>query len=455
MYFPKISINNKEERELLLKRLSDWEREFGTDYSLIEWKAVFISEETENKWDLYSSVFYAHPKEYQEEEEFYWVYPFFIDKDVYSVKNLQMIDVLLTKRYLTFSDLHQFLRELHFEKKEIQNNVHQFKIKDLSFQMKPVLSINWNFNSRTYSYLEWVNYQMNIRLVPSPQQGNLPFPLFSSDGPYFTQEGFTSSFYNLQSIRPDRDSINVILPIYKAKINSLNLSGKTLRYRVDNNSENLMILKLTLRYERFYRKHINIEIPKGKTEEEIELEYDFDVIEASLALKNSPFLIQEETVGQHPVQLEGIEIPSSIEQLRAFTKVGEDQIREFKREFEQKDLLKEIIAFANSNDGIIIIGVEDDGMTYCGEKKNPQTIKTKLNDYVRRMCDPNDIEYEIIPIPFGEENYIYVTVVPEGKEKPNYHLDYNRFYIRARGSSQPLDRQELIRILKEKSSDWV
>ena len=84
-----------------------------------------------------------------------------------------------------------------------------------------------------------------------------------------------------------------------------------------------------------------------------------------------------------------------------------------------------------------------------------KTIKTKLNDYVRRMCDPNDIEYEIIPIPFGEENYIYVTVVPEGKEKPYYHLDYNRFYIRARGSSQPLDRQELIRILKEKSSDWV
>lgn len=106
-------------------------------------------------------------------------------------------------------------------------------------------------------------------------------------------------------------------------------------------------------------------------------------------------------------------------------KNGENSYIEFKEEdIKAKELAEEIVAFANSEGGTILIGISDDGNIKGVQDKN---IEEKIMNICRNNCIPNIIPiYEDI-----ELNRLKISIVsiPKGLNKPYYTTDH-KYYVR-------------------------
>jgi len=114
-------------------------------------------------------------------------------------------------------------------------------------------------------------------------------------------------------------------------------------------------------------------------------------------------------------------------------KTGESYFVEFK-EGVDKGLVKEIVAFSNSQGGKIFIGVTDGGEIKGLEVTNK--LKSQIFDAARN-CDP-PIEVKLSTY----KNKVLVVEVPEGDKKP-YSCSQG-FFIRNGPNSQKLSRDEIL-----------
>ncbi|MCD6457127.1 MAG: putative DNA binding domain-containing protein [Methanophagales archaeon] len=114
-------------------------------------------------------------------------------------------------------------------------------------------------------------------------------------------------------------------------------------------------------------------------------------------------------------------------------KTGESYFVEFK-EGVDKGLVKEIVAFSNSQGGRIFIGVTDSGEIKGIKVTNK--LKSQIFDAARN-CDPSiDIKLSTY------KNKVLVVEVPEGDKKP-YSCSQG-FFIRNGPNSQKLSRDEIL-----------
>ena len=137
-------------------------------------------------------------------------------------------------------------------------------------------------------------------------------------------------------------------------------------------------------------------------------------------------------------------------QIRNLAAIGENNQIEFKQKLNEPDnILKEMVAFANSKGGNLLVGVADNG-TITGVK-DPFEITSVLQKGINDQIFPR-IRYmeEIIPISLKRSvvNYKIYT----GKRKPYYLNPQNSrkgtAYVRYEDQSIKAS-WELIRILKE------
>ena len=117
---------------------------------------------------------------------------------------------------------------------------------------------------------------------------------------------------------------------------------------------------------------------------------------------------------------------------------GEGYKIEFKESFDSKGLSKEIVAFANSEGGKIILGVKDNGNIKGIGISNK--LKSQIQD-IARNCDPK------IKISLEQHENILIIEVEEGKDKP-YKCSQG-FFIRQGASSQKMERDEIIDFISE------
>jgi len=111
---------------------------------------------------------------------------------------------------------------------------------------------------------------------------------------------------------------------------------------------------------------------------------------------------------------------------------GEGIKLEFKESFDAKSLSKEIVAFANSEGGKILIGVNDNGVVKGINITN--RIKSEIQDLARN-CDPP------VSIFIDEYKNVLIINVEEGKNKP-YRCSAG-FFIRQGSNSQKLTTNEI------------
>jgi ATP-dependent DNA helicase RecG len=121
------------------------------------------------------------------------------------------------------------------------------------------------------------------------------------------------------------------------------------------------------------------------------------------------------------------------EEIEFILKEGEGQFIEFKECFDSKNFAKEIVAFANSEGGRIILGVNDKGDIKGIEITNK--IKSEIQD-IARKCDP------FIAISVETFDNVLIIHVAEGENKP-YQCSQG-FYLRTGANSQKLTRDEII-----------
>lgn len=112
----------------------------------------------------------------------------------------------------------------------------------------------------------------------------------------------------------------------------------------------------------------------------------------------------------------------TVKELVLLVKEGEHTTLEFKRKVAHPEkILKEIVAFANTRGGNLLIGVNDDGR--LTGLKFPDEEDYILERAIRQHCDPA-IPYQKEFISLSEKKTIIRYYIPESNRKPHAILEH-------------------------------
>jgi predicted HTH transcriptional regulator len=105
-------------------------------------------------------------------------------------------------------------------------------------------------------------------------------------------------------------------------------------------------------------------------------------------------------------------------ELKKLVAKGEGQQLEFKRKADYPHkIVKEVVAFANSNGGKLILGVDDD-LSIPG-LKNPEEERYVMENAIKKLITP-EISYQLIKVPVSDKRAVYIFDIPEGEHKPYF-----------------------------------
>lgn len=126
---------------------------------------------------------------------------------------------------------------------------------------------------------------------------------------------------------------------------------------------------------------------------------------------------------------------------------GEGLRLEFKRKARHPDkLAREMIAFANSQGGVLLIGVDDNGTIYGSKTPNEDVFE--IEKYLKAHCNPA-LDYRISYVSITGTHKVIVFEIEEGSEKPYYvQGDTRKFsYVRVKDMSIQASR-EMVQLLR-------
>ncbi|MGA2768565.1 MAG: ATP-binding protein [Candidatus Bathyarchaeia archaeon] len=241
---------------------------------------------------------------------------------------------------------------------------------------------------------------------------------------------------------------SLFLPDYRARIKNLRLTGKETTIEVENKE----IAETNLRAKFFCRTE-----KRSYCSDDVPLENGC----ASFSSDEEPFSVEAHIIStlegdsidsrnfdyRYTSQQEGVVIENSDAQLFDMISRGENETVEFKRELDAKkqalELLKSIVAFANTSGGTVFIGI-DDNCRITGFKEN---VDAKIVDMIAARCDPS-IKVQIRQ---QELNKLPITIIDvvEGTNKP-YVLSNSGLFVRRGASDRQIKRAELDEIYRKK-----
>ena len=147
--------------------------------------------------------------------------------------------------------------------------------------------------------------------------------------------------------------------------------------------------------------------------------------------------------------------PRELEQL---VDLGEGISLEFKRRVPRPErIAKEILAFANTNGGRILLGVSDDGTIEGFQNVSEQTFL--LRQATESHCSP-PVEYNTERIVVGERQDGIVVTVPESGEKPHSLVSEavngeGRVYVRVEERSVEASDETVQRLRNQRPGERV
>ncbi len=139
-----------------------------------------------------------------------------------------------------------------------------------------------------------------------------------------------------------------------------------------------------------------------------------------------------------------------LSELKRLVAQGEGLQIEFKRKTTYPDkIMREVVAFANTRGGKLIIGVDDDG-TIAG-LKHVLEDEFVLKEAIQKYCSPA-VEYEMAKVPVSSNRFVLVFTIPPSPHKPifliyNFKTGRGMAYVRVADKSIQASR-EMRNILK-------
>lgn len=152
---------------------------------------------------------------------------------------------------------------------------------------------------------------------------------------------------------------------------------------------------------------------------------------------------------RHPYMEKGVMFEMIEGQLEYMITRGENVNIEFKRELDKDRtrFLESVVAFANTNGGTILLGV-DNNCRVTGFKEDESA---KIIDLISDNCDP-PIKVQIAPDLLILGKPITRVDVPEGDNKP-YALKEKGIFVRRGASNRQIKRTELDEIYRLRTQD--
>ena len=243
-------------------------------------------------------------------------------------------------------------------------------------------------------------------------------------------------------------AVNIAIVDYRARIESLKLSFSKAELKLDSPEikyENLVIkvfAKSGLEMVTLSDIH-----PKS---ESVKFDVGFQPDDLSVALlsRQDNMKIDGKEFAKWREEEEGIIIERPEEEILSLTRAGESQNLEYKydvtNEEQKNDFIETVVAFLNTNRGLILVGVSDDG-SVVESRKSAEDFHKLIHD----NCDPPP-RYIKIEEKEVTGNKVIVIEVPEGDDKPYQSKRDKNFYIRHNASDMRMERSELVDLLKKR-----
>lgn len=123
---------------------------------------------------------------------------------------------------------------------------------------------------------------------------------------------------------------------------------------------------------------------------------------------------------------------------------GEDSYHQFKRNFNSIDnLAVEISAFANTDGGIIVVGVSNDGNLIGLSKDDIERLNQWIsNATIAKIDKPIFVKTEIL---MCEDKRILIIYVPRGRNKP-YAVNRTDVWVKAGSDKRRAPIEEVLRL---------
>jgi len=271
--------------------------------------------------------------------------------------------------------------------------------------------------------------------------------------PYYPDVGeAVIDFFNLSTEHfSSYGSVYVVIPDYRARIDSLKLIFSKVAVKLYPPEIKYKDLLLKV----FAKSGVKIATLPDIHPESESVEFDIgfqpDTLSIVLFSRSDKMKIDEKRFTKWSAEEEGVTIERPEEEILSLTKAGESQNLEYKYDVlsdeNKNDFIETVIAFLNTNRGIILVGVDNSG-NVVGSQKSRDDLQKMIHD----GCDPpsKDIKIEEREI---ESKKIIIVEVSEGDSKPYQSKRDKNFYIRHNGTDMKIERSELFHILeKEKES---
>jgi len=245
--------------------------------------------------------------------------------------------------------------------------------------------------------------------------------------------------------------LDFLIPDYRAKISTLEIAEKKITVFTDKKelNDNQLIVQVYCESgenEVYPSKDLKLD-ESGKAS--IEIPFIPDQVQSYLVEKDSEEALDAKSFGKwYTDRNDGVIVKTSKEKVETIIGKGESQTVEFKQDLDKEkfEFLETVVSFANTNDGIILLGVNNESRV-VGHYDDFEKTEKKILGLVSGNCEPDiSVTVESMLI---ENKPVVVVNVKEGKNKP-YLLIGKSAYRRVNKDDYPFKRLDFEEVYSKK-----
>ena len=362
--------------------------------------------------------------------------------------------VTFLRKLISSEDAIKLLEQLYNKQEITFDNMNISALNQLNPFTRADLASNHSYG---YALMEVPCIYLNTQINPV-NQSNENF--IKTGLPYYPDID-TAIFYELELgskiHRPIENRIEVIIPDYRAKIAKvvIDTENKSVTLNVDSlgiSEENIAV--------KYYCNYTNKKAEYNKEDIKLsngiaKLSIDGEVLFMNIVIlsddnqvldyRNFNYAFWDDYNGT-------VEVKGSASTISSLIKMGESQRLEFKAVLDNmEDFVETVVAYANKNDGIILIGV-DNKSNITGLKEQYEKAKTKIENWIGSSCTPRP-SFTVKLVKYQDKEIAVVTVNEGDMNSKPFALNGNKFFIRANSTDRQMDRVEIEEIFSQKYRD--
>lgn len=141
-----------------------------------------------------------------------------------------------------------------------------------------------------------------------------------------------------------------------------------------------------------------------------------------------------------------IDIDPGVADIDLLVSSGEDEHVEFKENLKtQGKIIQTAVAFANTEGGVILVGVDDNGKVVGVQ--DSKAIET-ITNLLRTHCEP-ELKFRIHSVDMRGSTVVMIQVLVG--ENPPYNYRHNGFFVRVNSTNRHCSRDEIERMLADRA----